>query len=118
MAFMTDTKSMTINEDDDRDGRPAHSEKDSFEKQRWVFTHGTLNKGSREHDRLFRLEPQKFLIEAAVDRPAGGRRRELPGTRIGVKRARDRGTLSRFPGMTRPIDRVGESVLKSIQRGP
>ncbi|RDH14352.1 hypothetical protein M747DRAFT_326870 [Aspergillus niger ATCC 13496] len=82
---MPDTKFMTTSEDDERDGRPAHSEKDSFEKQRRVFTHGTSYKGSREHDRLLRLEPQKFLIEVAVDRPAGGRRRELPGTWIGVE---------------------------------
>ncbi|OJJ70903.1 hypothetical protein ASPBRDRAFT_43773 [Aspergillus brasiliensis CBS 101740] len=87
MAFMLDTKYMTTNEDDDRDGRPAHSEKDSFEKQHWVFTHGTLTRVSREHDRRFGLEPQRFLIEVAVDRPAGGRRRELPGTWIGVERA-------------------------------
>ncbi|RDH28800.1 hypothetical protein BDQ94DRAFT_151583 [Aspergillus welwitschiae] len=52
-----------------------------------VFTHGTSYKGGREHDRLLRLEPQKFLIEVAVDRPAGGRRRGLPGTWIGVERA-------------------------------
>ncbi|BCR97020.1 uncharacterized protein AKAW2_30339A [Aspergillus luchuensis] len=98
---MPDTKSMAMNEDDDRDGRPAHSEKDSFEKQRWVFTHGTSNKGGREYDRLFRLEPQKFLIEVAVDRPAGGRRRELPGTWIGVESPRQ-GNLESLPGHDSP----------------